>query len=193
MKTKNYPVEVGPNVQTAARIAVACAEHVLPRFEKRRPNDKRPRKAIEAARAWLQNPCEETQTKAAYASSASSAAAARAYASSASASSAAEAACYAAEAACCADYAAASADYATKAADAAANAASDCEAERKWQAEMIREMALKDSIPKIQSDARYAAMTEAANIADTIRNAPFKFANDHSVSVNILHARDRKP
>jgi hypothetical protein len=32
--------------------AAACAEHVLPIFEKERPNDDRPRRAIKAARAY---------------------------------------------------------------------------------------------------------------------------------------------
>ncbi len=32
--------------------AAACAEHVLPLFESVRPDDPRPRQAIEAARAW---------------------------------------------------------------------------------------------------------------------------------------------
>ncbi|RBY87667.1 putative immunity protein [Blastococcus sp. TF02A-30] len=32
--------------------AAACAEHVLPFFEAVRPDDPRPRRAIEAARAW---------------------------------------------------------------------------------------------------------------------------------------------
>lgn len=32
--------------------AANCAEHVLERFERHHPNDKRPRNAIEAARAW---------------------------------------------------------------------------------------------------------------------------------------------
>lgn len=32
--------------------AAACAEHVLPLFEDVRPDDPRPREAIEAARAW---------------------------------------------------------------------------------------------------------------------------------------------
>ena len=30
-----------------------CAEHVLPFFEEKHPQDDRPRKAIEAARAWV--------------------------------------------------------------------------------------------------------------------------------------------
>jgi hypothetical protein len=33
--------------------AAACAEHVLPFFEQERPDDERPRRAIEAARAWV--------------------------------------------------------------------------------------------------------------------------------------------
>ena len=33
--------------------AAACAEHVLPLFEAVRPDDDRPRRAIEAARAWV--------------------------------------------------------------------------------------------------------------------------------------------
>ncbi|HEY5474063.1 MAG TPA: hypothetical protein VIK32_12850 [Candidatus Limnocylindrales bacterium] len=32
--------------------AADCAEHVLPHFEEKYPKDDRPRKAIEAARAW---------------------------------------------------------------------------------------------------------------------------------------------
>lgn len=32
--------------------AADCAEHVLPNFEEKCPQDGRPRKAIEAARAW---------------------------------------------------------------------------------------------------------------------------------------------
>src|SRR3954469_14111478 len=32
--------------------AADCAEHVLPLFELERPDDARPRRAIEAARAW---------------------------------------------------------------------------------------------------------------------------------------------
>jgi hypothetical protein len=33
--------------------AAACAEHVLPLFEAVRPDDDRPRRAVEAARAWV--------------------------------------------------------------------------------------------------------------------------------------------
>ena len=40
------------NQKLLALWAADCAEHVLPYFEKECPNDKRPRKAIMAARAW---------------------------------------------------------------------------------------------------------------------------------------------
>ena len=58
------------------RYAIFAAEQVIHLFEKKYPNDKRPRKAIEAAKTWLENP------SAAYAASADSAASA-AYAASA--------------------------------------------------------------------------------------------------------------
>ena len=34
--------------------AIKCAEHVLPYFEDENPKDKRPRKALEAARLWTE-------------------------------------------------------------------------------------------------------------------------------------------
>ena len=42
--------------EKAVRFAVFCAEQCIEHFEKRFPDDKRPRGAIEAAKAWLQNP-----------------------------------------------------------------------------------------------------------------------------------------
>jgi hypothetical protein len=39
--------------QLLALWAVACAEHVLPLFEAVRPADRRPRQAIDQARAWV--------------------------------------------------------------------------------------------------------------------------------------------
>ena len=42
--------------QDKVRISVACAEHVLPLWERRSPKDDRPRKAIEATRAWADDP-----------------------------------------------------------------------------------------------------------------------------------------
>jgi len=44
----------------AVRYAIFAAREVLPIYEEKHPGDKRPRKAIEAAEAWLANPCEET-------------------------------------------------------------------------------------------------------------------------------------
>src|SRR5438445_11782340 len=39
--------------QLLALWAASCAEHVLDRFESARPEDPRPRQAIEQARAWV--------------------------------------------------------------------------------------------------------------------------------------------
>ena len=95
------------------QVAVACAEHVLPIFEKQHPEDKRPRQAIEAAKAWLDNPCEATRQTAAVAASAYAASAADAYAADA---------------------------YAAAAASAAAAADDGQSTERRWQAEAIRKI-----------------------------------------------------
>ena len=92
------------------QFAIDCAWRVLHIFEEKYPDDKRPRQAIEAARAYLQNPCEENR---AAADAADAADAARA----------ADAAAYATRAADAAAYAA-------RAADAARAAYA---AERKWQ------------------------------------------------------------
>jgi hypothetical protein len=91
--------------------AIFSAEQVLDIFEKRHPEDKRPRKAVEAARAVLKN---DTPENRAYAADAADAAA-DAYAA------AADAAYAAADAA----YAAAYADADAAAADAAADTAAD--------------------------------------------------------------------
>jgi len=52
-----------------------CAERVLPIFEKRFPNDYRPRQAIEAAKAWLQHPSKTAESAASAAWSAAESAA----------------------------------------------------------------------------------------------------------------------
>ena len=44
--------------------AAACAEHVLPLFESVRPDDPRPRQAIEAARAWTRGELKMMETRA---------------------------------------------------------------------------------------------------------------------------------
>jgi hypothetical protein len=95
------------------QFAIFAAEQALPIFEKKYPNDERPRKAIDAAKAWLKD-------ASAYAADAAANAAADADAAYVAADSAADAAAYAAATA----YAAyAAADSAAYAADAAANAA----------------------------------------------------------------------
>jgi len=43
--------------------ATECAEHVLYLFEKDHPEDDRPRKAIEAARAWLRGELKMTEAR----------------------------------------------------------------------------------------------------------------------------------
>jgi hypothetical protein len=88
-------------------MAIYAAELVIGTYEKKYPDDKRPRQAIEAARAWLENPSKENRSAAsaaahaaAYAASAAHAASAAAYAADASyAAHAASAAAYAADAA----------------------------------------------------------------------------------------------
>ena len=45
--------------------AAVCAEHVLPLFEQARPGNKRPRRAIEQARAWARGEITMTQARAA--------------------------------------------------------------------------------------------------------------------------------
>ena len=107
---------------TLVSLACECAEHVLHVYESKYPNDDRPRKAIEAARAWANDPSEAKKKLADAAYDAASDAAYDAYA-------------YAAYAAA---YAAATA---SDAAYASSASASDAAAyERKWQAERIREV-----------------------------------------------------
>lgn len=60
--------------EKAVRFAVYCAEQSLPIFESRFPADKRPRAAIEAAKAWLQCPTTDAAAYAAAAAAAESAA-----------------------------------------------------------------------------------------------------------------------
>ena len=45
--------------------AAACAEHVLHRFESVRPDDPRPRRAIEQARAWVRGEVTMSRARAA--------------------------------------------------------------------------------------------------------------------------------
>ena len=71
----------------AVELAIVCAQHVLEIFEKKYPDDKRPRKAIEALLEWLKHPTEANRKSAAGAADAAAAAAyAAAYAADAKAS-----------------------------------------------------------------------------------------------------------
>jgi len=118
--------EAGLNLkkEQAVAIAIAFANRVIERFESACPDDDRPRKAIKAAQAWLDNPTEENVVAAALAArqaaSATGDAANAAYAASAAAAHAAGAAAYAAHAAGAAAYAASAAYAAAYAAYAAA-------------------------------------------------------------------------
>ena len=122
-----------PSDQFTRLLACDFAEHVLPIFEARRPNDQRPRKAIEVARRFARGQADRDELIAARkgAAAADAAAAAAAYAAYAAAA-AADAADADAAAAAYAAYAAAA--YAAYAAAAyAANAAAARLNERQWQ------------------------------------------------------------
>lgn len=118
----------------AVVVAITCAEHV-----QKHNDDDRPRKAIEAAKKWLANPCEETMWAASdAANAAANAAATDAYAEFSAAYAAADAA--AAAAAAATDDAAATTFDAAYAAARAPVCDAARAAERKWQADRIREM-----------------------------------------------------
>src|SRR5256884_9827608 len=51
--------------QLLALWAASCAEHVLDRFESARPEDPRPREAIERARAWVRGEVTMTEARSA--------------------------------------------------------------------------------------------------------------------------------
>ena len=108
--------ELNLKKEQSVAIAIAVASRVLDKFEAAYPDDKRPRKAIEAAQAWLDDPTEENAVAARVAAS--------------HVASAADAAAHAAYAA----RAAARAAYAVS--DAAARTAHDDE--RKAQADIIK-------------------------------------------------------
>ena len=89
--------------------ATDCAEHVLPYFEETYPKDNRPRKAVEAARAWVRGEIALSEVRAA---AFAAHAAARAAAHAAAARAAARAAGHAAATAHVAAHAAHAATYA---------------------------------------------------------------------------------
>lgn len=113
--------------KTLAIWAIDCAEHVLPYFEEKHPKDNRPRKAIEAGRAWVRGEITVSEAR----TSALAAHAAARDASQESARAAARAAGHAAATAHVAGHALHAASYAVKAAgyDSDASAAR----ERDWQ------------------------------------------------------------
>ncbi|MFA5195966.1 MAG: putative immunity protein [Bacteroidales bacterium] len=82
------------NKNQSVQYAVFAAEQVIDIYEGKYPNDKRPRNAIEAAKAYLKNPSKKTKADAAYAAAYADDAYAAAYADAA----------YAAYAAACAGY-----------------------------------------------------------------------------------------
>jgi len=110
--------------------ATDCAEHVLPYFEEKDPKDNRPRKAIEAGRAWVRG--EIAMSEARTAAFASHAAARDTNQAAACAS--ARAAGHAAATAHVASHAHAAADYAVTAAEAAGSLG-----EREWQYQRLME------------------------------------------------------
>jgi hypothetical protein len=118
--------------------AADCAERVLPKFEERHPADKRPREAVEAARAWVTCPSPETRAAANAAYAAAYTAYAAAYA--AYAANAADDAANAAYAAAIAAYAAYTANDAAYAAAYAAYAAANAADERSWQTDRLRKL-----------------------------------------------------
>ena len=130
--------------------AIFVAEQVIDIFEKKYPNDKRPRAAIEAVKEYLKNPNRKNASAAASASAAAASASAAAAASAASAAAAssassAAAAAYGASAASAASAAAAaSASAAAYGASAASAAAADASEEMqlkilKYGIELLKE------------------------------------------------------
>jgi hypothetical protein len=55
------------NKKQAVQYAIFAAEQVIDIYEGKYPNDKRPRNAIEAAKAYLKNPSKKTKADAVYA------------------------------------------------------------------------------------------------------------------------------
>jgi hypothetical protein len=137
--------------------AAACAEHVLPFFEEKYPDDGRPREALDAARAWARG---EIRVGEARAAAVATHAAAR-DADDAAARAAARAAGHAAGTAHMAGHAVHAAAYAAKAA-AYATTTDDATAahatEREWQdrhlPERLRQLLPADALSRSDRSAR---------------------------------------
>jgi len=61
------------NKKQSVTLAIFAAEKVIDIFENKYPDDNRPRKAIEAAKSYLRNPCKKTKAAAANAAYAAAA------------------------------------------------------------------------------------------------------------------------
>jgi hypothetical protein len=140
MKQKKKPGE--QDQKALALWAADCAEHVLPYFEKERPKDDRPRKAIEAGRAWARGAIRVGEARKA----ALDAHAAARDVNQAAARAAARSAGHAAATAHVAGHAPHAADYAIKAAEAAGVAY-----EREWQCQHLQ----KHLRPMVSRDRRH--------------------------------------
>lgn len=145
MKNKTIKEKLKHNQRLLAIWAADCAQHVLLYFEKEYPKDDRPRKAIEAARAWVRG--EITFSKVRSAALAAHAAAREAKENN-RACFAARAAGQSAATAHVAGHAPHAADYAIKAAEAAGTSG-----EREWQSQHLPKSLLplmkKSKISKI--------------------------------------------
>jgi len=108
------------NKENRVRYAIYAAKLVLPIWEKEFPKDKRPHEAVNAAKAWINDPSEVNTEKCKQAAAATWSAA-RSAANDAAADAAEAAACAADAAGYAAAWAAAAARAAGKATDAAAN------------------------------------------------------------------------
>ncbi|MDY0003319.1 MAG: hypothetical protein RBU30_18620 [Polyangia bacterium] len=135
-----------PDHRLLAKWAAACAEHVLPFFERAHSGDDRPRRAIEQARAWARGEITMTQARTAAISAHGAARDA-----SGAAKEAARAAGHAAAVAHMADHELGAAAYAIRAAGAAAAPNNRGEAQRaecQWQRaqlpDEIRDLVLED-------------------------------------------------
>jgi hypothetical protein len=119
--------------------AADCSEHVLPCFEEKHPEDNRPRKAIEAGRAWVRGEIAVSEARTA----AFAAHAAARDTNQAAARAAARAAGHAAAAAHVNAHAFHAAAYAAKAATYAAdpsNADANTAKERSWQYQLLLDL-----------------------------------------------------
>jgi hypothetical protein len=128
--------------------AVYAAEQVIEIFEKKYQNDKRPREAIEAAKAYLKDPSDKNKNAAANAANAAYAAAyaaayTAAYTAAYAADAAADAAAYAAAYSAYSAYSADAAYSAYAAANAAANAAAYAAADAAYAAAKRKELKIK--------------------------------------------------